>query len=78
MTCRTNGLPFMMSAQCSSPFKAFLAVSLTQHSWISLTLLSEPNNDSPLNGAAAGMWDDQVKYKEYLHKHYEQEVTNKK
>lgn len=45
---------------------------------ISLTLLSEPNNDSPLNGAAAGMWDDQVKYKEYLHKHYEQEVTNKK
>ena len=26
------------------------------------SLLGEPNNDSPLNVTAAGMWDDQTKF----------------
>ncbi|XP_014229185.1 ubiquitin-conjugating enzyme E2 C [Trichogramma pretiosum] len=30
------------------------------------SLLGEPNNDSPLNPHAADLWQDQVKYKEYL------------
>jgi len=35
------------------------------------SLLGEPNNESPLNAQAAGLWDDQVTYKKTLHDHYE-------
>lgn len=33
-------------------------------------LLAEPNNESPLNVAAARLWDDQEEYKKVLHKKY--------
>lgn len=36
------------------------------------SLLGEPNNDSPLNAQAAGLWEDQKTYKKTLHAHYEQ------
>ena len=34
------------------------------------SLLSDPNNDSPLNGYAAQLWDNQKEYKTVLHKKY--------
>lgn len=34
------------------------------------SLLGEPNNDSPLNGYAAKLWDNQEEYKKVLHKKY--------
>ncbi|KAJ1879770.1 Ubiquitin-conjugating enzyme E2 C [Kickxella alabastrina] len=34
------------------------------------TLLGDPNPDSPLNGQAAQLWEDQVEYKRVLLKHY--------
>lgn len=34
------------------------------------SLLGEPNNDSPLNGHAATLWQDQVEYKRVLLKKY--------
>jgi len=41
------------------------------------SLLSDPNNDSPLNGNAAQLWSDQVEYKQVLLKKY-REATCKK
>lgn len=35
------------------------------------SLLGEPNNESPLNSQAAGMWADQKAYKRYLDQFYE-------
>merc|ERR1719373_899806 len=37
------------------------------------SLLGEPNNDSPLNTQAAGLWANQVSYKKLLHEKYEAE-----
>ena len=34
------------------------------------SLLADPNNDSPLNGHAAQLWDNQKEYKRVLHKKY--------
>lgn len=34
------------------------------------SLLSEPNNDSPLNPMAAELWSDQTKYKKHLTEEY--------
>ena len=34
------------------------------------THLTEPNNDSPLNGQAAGLWSNQALFREQLMKHY--------
>uniref|UniRef100_A0A061QXL1 Ubiquitin-conjugating enzyme E2 C n=1 Tax=Tetraselmis sp. GSL018 TaxID=582737 RepID=A0A061QXL1_9CHLO len=34
------------------------------------SLLGEPNNDSPLNGYAAKLWDNQEEYKKLLHSKY--------
>merc|ERR1712224_686526 len=34
------------------------------------SLLSDPNNDSPLNSVAAQLWDNQEQYKVVLHKKY--------
>ncbi|XDV35234.1 hypothetical protein PO909_005217 [Leuciscus waleckii] len=34
------------------------------------SLLGEPNNDSPLNSAAAELWDDQEAFKAHLHSTY--------
>eukprot|EP00128_Syssomonas_multiformis_P010671 Colp12_sorted_trinity150504_noHs@973 len=42
------------------------------------SLLGEPNNDSPLNNAAAQLWSNQAEYKKTLHKKYEEEVLKKK
>ena len=36
------------------------------------SLLGEPNNDSPLNGYAAKLWDNQEEYKKVLHSKYEE------
>lgn len=41
------------------------------------SLLGEPNNDSPLNGHAAALWNNQLAYKEHLLKHYEDNVSAK-
>ena len=35
------------------------------------SLLGDPNNDSPLNVQAAGLWEDQVEYKLQLHAKFE-------
>lgn len=35
------------------------------------SLLSEPNNDSPLNTHAATLWKNQEEYKKYLDQYYE-------
>jgi ubiquitin-conjugating enzyme E2 C len=35
------------------------------------SLLGEPNNDSPLNTHAAGLWANQAAYKKHLHEKYE-------
>jgi|EP00942_MAST-04A_sp_MAST-4A-sp1_P005394 ubiquitin-conjugating enzyme E2 C len=40
------------------------------------SLLGEPNNDSPLNGYAAQIWDDQVEYKKVLLKKYSEAVSS--
>jgi ubiquitin-conjugating enzyme E2 C len=34
------------------------------------TLLGDPNNDSPLNAHAAGLWDDQAEYREVVRAKY--------
>mmetsp|Transcript_45933 Transcript_45933/g.117457 ORF Transcript_45933/g.117457 Transcript_45933/m.117457 type:complete len:179 (-) Transcript_45933:302-838(-) len=34
------------------------------------SLLGEPNNDSPLNGYAAKLWENQEEYRKVLHKKY--------
>merc|ERR1711998_362281 len=36
------------------------------------SLLGEPNNDSPLNGYAAALWDNQEEYKRVLIKKYKE------
>ena len=36
------------------------------------SLLSDPNNDSPLNGYAAQLWDNQKEYKAVLHKKFKE------
>ncbi|KAJ2161960.1 Ubiquitin-conjugating enzyme E2 C [Coemansia sp. RSA 552] len=36
------------------------------------TLLADPNNQSPLNGQAAQLWDNQPEYKRVLLKHYKE------
>jgi ubiquitin-conjugating enzyme E2 C len=38
------------------------------------SLLGEPNNDSPLNVQAAGMWEDQVRFKEIAKNKWEEEM----
>ena len=40
------------------------------------SLLGEPNNDSPLNTHAAGLWADQAAYEAHLLRQYDQDVTN--
>ena len=35
------------------------------------SLLCEPNNESPLNTHAAGLWNNPVAYKKYLHKFHQ-------
>mmetsp|Transcript_42514 Transcript_42514/g.49685 ORF Transcript_42514/g.49685 Transcript_42514/m.49685 type:complete len:170 (-) Transcript_42514:438-947(-) len=40
------------------------------------SLLSEPNNESPLNGQAASLWGNEQEYKAHLLRHY-QEATSK-
>jgi len=37
------------------------------------SLLSEPNNDSPLNGYAAALWDSQEEFKKTLLRKYEED-----
>ncbi|GBG29785.1 Ubiquitin-conjugating enzyme E2 C [Hondaea fermentalgiana] len=37
------------------------------------SLLSDPNNDSPLNGVAAQLWDNQEEYKRVLLKKYDED-----
>jgi hypothetical protein len=49
---------------------------------LTLTLLThahdtDPNIDSPLNGHAASLWENQVDFKKHLLHHYEQEVRSK-
>jgi ubiquitin-conjugating enzyme E2 C len=34
------------------------------------SLLGEPNNDSPLNNEAAGLWSDPVEFRKYVLKHH--------
>ncbi|OZJ02596.1 Ubiquitin-conjugating enzyme E2-20 kDa [Bifiguratus adelaidae] len=52
------------------------AVYNVQSILISLqSLLGEPNNDSPLNGDAANLWDNPVAYKTELMRHYRQETA---
>lgn len=36
------------------------------------SLLGEPNNDSPLNGYAAQLWDSQEEYREVMVKKYKE------
>jgi ubiquitin-conjugating enzyme E2 C len=36
------------------------------------SLLGEPNNESPLNGYAAALWENQEEYKKILHKKYQE------
>jgi ubiquitin-conjugating enzyme E2 C len=36
------------------------------------SLLGEPNNDSPLNGQAAALWENQEEYKRVLRKKYQE------
>ena len=38
---------------------------------LSFIFSGEPNNDSPLNTQAAGLWANQVAYKKLLHEKYE-------
>ena len=40
------------------------------------SLLGETNNDSPLNGYAAQIWEDQVEYKKVLLKKYREAVSS--
>jgi len=42
------------------------------------SLLGEPNNESPLNGFAAGLWADQSEFKKVLLKKYEEATQNKR
>jgi ubiquitin-conjugating enzyme E2 C len=37
------------------------------------SLLGEPNNDSPLNTHAAGLWSNQEEYRKLLHKKYKED-----
>eukprot|EP00520_Triparma_pacifica_P016300 CAMPEP_0118655934 /NCGR_PEP_ID=MMETSP0785-20121206/13212_1 /TAXON_ID=91992 /ORGANISM="Bolidomonas pacifica, Strain CCMP 1866" /LENGTH=176 /DNA_ID=CAMNT_0006548743 /DNA_START=28 /DNA_END=558 /DNA_ORIENTATION=+ len=39
------------------------------------SLLGEPNNDSPLNVQAAGMWDDQKRFAEVAKSKWEEEMA---
>ncbi|XP_035679493.1 ubiquitin-conjugating enzyme E2 C-like [Branchiostoma floridae] len=41
------------------------------------SLLGEPNNDSPLNVHAAGLWENQTEYKKTLLERYEKDVRSK-
>ena len=41
------------------------------------SMLGDPNVDSPLNGHAASLWENQPEYKRQLLKHYDEFVTNK-
>jgi ubiquitin-conjugating enzyme E2 C len=40
--------------------------------------LGEPNNESPLNPYAAGLWDNQQEYGHVLRKKYEEYMLKKK
>jgi len=42
------------------------------------SLLSEPNNESPLNGHAADLWKDQTAYRQVLKEHYHKNVEGAK
>eukprot|EP01135_Chromosphaera_perkinsii_P000819 Nk52_evm107s151 gene=Nk52_evmTU107s151 len=42
------------------------------------SLLGEPNNESPLNGQAAQLWDNQAEYAKVLKKKYETDVLKNK
>merc|ERR1711988_935490 len=42
------------------------------------SLLSEPNNDSPLNGYAAALWDSQEEFKKTLLRKYEEDNKDAK
>eukprot|EP00158_Paraphelidium_tribonemae_P000926 Partr_v1_DN23699_c0_g1_i1_m18823 putative ubiquitin-conjugating enzyme len=39
------------------------------------SLLGEPNNESPLNGQAAQLWDDQVEYKKVMLQKYKEAIA---
>ena len=41
------------------------------------SLLGEPNNDSPLNGQAAALWENQEEYRRVLRKKYFAETQEK-
>lgn len=41
------------------------------------SMLGDPNVDSPLNGQAAQMWQNQTAYKAQLLEHYDREVRKK-
>ena len=58
-------------ATCSPSHSSFLLTSQCAEQ----SLLGDPNNDSPLNSFAATLWDDQVQYKETLHKKYSEHPT---
>ena len=40
------------------------------------SLLGDPNNDSPLNGYAAQLWENQAEYKKVLMKKYSESATS--
>mgnify|MGYP003348069349 CR=1 FL=1 len=40
------------------------------------SLLGDPNNDSPLNGYAAQLWENQSEYKKVLLKKYSEDATS--
>merc|ERR1711865_885396 len=37
------------------------------------SMLGDPNNESPLNGYAAALWDNQDEFRKTLHRKYEEE-----
>lgn len=62
--------------------KGFICLDILKDKWSALydvrsillsiqSLLGEPNNDSPLNAAAAELWDDQEAFKAQLHSTYQ-------
>ncbi|XP_028854187.1 ubiquitin-conjugating enzyme E2 C isoform X2 [Denticeps clupeoides] len=59
----------------------FICLDILKEKWSALydvrsillsiqSLLGEPNNDSPMNAAAAALWDDQEGFKVHLHSTY--------
>ncbi|XP_068171197.1 ubiquitin-conjugating enzyme E2 C [Antennarius striatus] len=62
--------------------QGFICLDILKDKWSALydvhsillsiqSLLGEPNNESPLNTAAADLWDDQEAFKAHLHSTYQ-------